>query len=124
MGRVTFEKALTFSEWPYGEKKVIVLSSKGINIPKRLKRTVSSCNLNPKELMSKLSEDKIKAIVDGGNTIQRFLTSNLNDEITITVIPVLLGAGKPLFANLEGDISVGVLRSKAYLSGMYKALRK
>jgi dihydrofolate reductase len=125
MGRATFEKALTFDEWPYGEKRVIVLSSKPISIPKLLEKTVSSYNLTPKELTKKLSEEQIEAIyVDGGNTIQRFISSNLLDEITITVIPVLLGAGKPLFANLEGDIAFELVRSKAYSFGYVQSTYK
>jgi dihydrofolate reductase len=35
--------------------------------------------------------------IDGGVTIQRFLAAGLIDEITITRIPVLIGAGRPLF---------------------------
>lgn len=125
MGRVTFEKVLTFSEWPYGEKRVIVLSSKGVSIPKQLEKTVSSSNLTPKELTDKLSREKINAIyVDGGNTIQRFLANNLLDEITITVIPVLLGEGKPLFANFEGDIAAELVHSKAYSFGYVQSTYK
>jgi dihydrofolate reductase len=125
MGRVTFEKALTFDEWPYGEKRVIVLSSKGVGIPKQLEKTVSSSSLTPKELTDKLSREKINAIyVDGGNTIQRFLSSSLLDEITITVIPVLLGEGKPLFANFAGDIAVDLVRSKAYSFGYVQSIYK
>jgi dihydrofolate reductase len=36
MGRHTFEKALTFKEWPYLNKPVIVLSSKGFHIPESI----------------------------------------------------------------------------------------
>jgi len=38
--------------------------------------------------------------VDGGQTIQGFLRAGLLDDITVTVIPVLLGAGRPLFGPL------------------------
>jgi dihydrofolate reductase len=29
IGRKTFEKVLSFATWPYGEKRVVVLSSRG-----------------------------------------------------------------------------------------------
>lgn len=32
MGRHTYEKVLTFGNWPYGDKPVVVLSSRGVEI--------------------------------------------------------------------------------------------
>jgi dihydrofolate reductase len=115
LGRITFEKALTFSEWSYSEKRVIVLSSRQIQIPTVLQRTVSVLALSPVELIDKLSLEGVeKVYVDGGKTIQRFLSANLIDEITITIIPVLIGKGKPLFSSVEKDIELDLISSKAY----------
>jgi dihydrofolate reductase len=44
--------------------------------------------------------------LDGGITIQNFLSEGLVDEITITLIPVLLGDGRPLFGQLGDDIQL------------------
>lgn len=52
--------------------------------------------------------------VDGGLTIQRFLLANLVGDMTITVIPVLLKSGKPLFGLLQGDVNLQLLASRAY----------
>ena len=43
---------------------------------------------------------------NAGVTIQRFLAAGLIDDLTITLIPVLLGSGKPLFGRLGNDISL------------------
>jgi dihydrofolate reductase len=115
MGRVSFEKVLTFSQWPYSEMKVIVLSSKKIEIPVKLQKTVSCSALSPPDLIKKLTIDRAKKIyVDGGVTIQKFLLHNLLDEITITIIPVLLGRGKPLFAGINREIKLELVSSKAF----------
>lgn len=125
MGRITFEKVLTFDKWPYGKNKVIVLSSHNVGIPSQLQKVVCHSDLNPKDLIEKLSKEKVKRVyVDGGNTIRRFLSANLLDEITITVIPVLLGRGKPLFADIEGDIPVELIRSQAYPFGYVQSTYK
>jgi len=40
MGRKSFEKVISFSQWPYDKHLVIVLSTKDITIPKQLKEKV------------------------------------------------------------------------------------
>ncbi|HWR73174.1 MAG TPA: dihydrofolate reductase family protein [Nitrospirota bacterium] len=118
MGRYSYEKALTFSEWPYGEKPVIVLSSRTVAIPAVLNKTVSSSSEPPEDLMKRLSSQGIKHVyIDGGVTIQGFLAAGLIDELTITLIPVLLGEGRPLFGPLTKDIRLTHIATKAYENG-------
>ncbi len=115
MGRVTFEKVLTFDKWPYEEKRIIVLSNNEIKIPIELQKTVLWSSLKPYDLVQKLSkEGKRNIYVDGGNTIQRFLLSDLLDEITITIIPILLGKGKRLFSEIAREIKLELIGSKSY----------
>lgn len=126
MGRNTYEKVLTFGGWGY-EKKVIVLSSKQIEIKDKLKDKVEALNLPPKKLVKELEKRKVKHIyLDGGVTIQRFLREGLVDEMTITTIPVLIGEGLPLFGSLEKDIKLKLLKSESFKSGFvqnkYKVL--
>ena len=40
MGRNTFEKVLSFDKWPYGDKPVVVLSSRKAGVPAHLAKTV------------------------------------------------------------------------------------
>lgn len=94
MGRKTFEKVLSFGEWPYGEKQLLVLSSKKMKIPDDLTGTVSHSSETPQEICDRLSKQgKQRLYIDGGNTIQRFLAAGLINDITITIIPVILGSG-------------------------------
>lgn len=114
MGRKSFEKVLTFGTWFYGEKNVIVLSSRPLQIPEHLKN-VSHASLTPEALVKEISSKGMRHIyVDGGETIRRFLRAGLVHEMTITTIPVLLGSGKPLFGELEKDIQLELIASKAY----------
>jgi len=46
-----------------------------------------------------------------GNTIQGFLSSGLINEITLTVVPVILGDGIALFGYLHQDIELTHLRT-------------
>lgn len=122
MGRNTFEKVLSFGQWPYGDKPVIVLSSNRIEIPDNLPETVSWSSESPAELTDRLvSEGVARIYVDGGVTIQRFLEAGLIKDITITSIPVILGNGIPLFSNVSSDISLKHMETNAYDFGFVQS---
>lgn len=104
MGRNTFEKVLSFNEWPHGEKRVIVLSSTMKALPSTMEGRVELANEKPRELLQRLENEGVRSVyVDGGITIREFLREGLIDELTITTIPVILGEGIPLFGPTEAD---------------------
>lgn len=98
MGRKTFEKVLTFQEWPYENKPVLVLSTGKVAIPTLIKDRVQATSKSPGDLLADLEKSGYEQVyVDGGATINSFLNEDLIDEITITLVPVALGEGIPLF---------------------------
>ena len=122
MGRHTFEQVVTFDEWPYGALPVTVLSHVPVTVPSLLARTVRSSQESPAGLVAQLGREGFRRLyVDGGHTIQSFLRAGLLDEITITVIPVLLGAGRPLFGSLPHDVKLTTMRSRAYEFGFVQS---
>ena len=122
MGRNTYEMILSFGEWPYGEKRVIVLSSKEIEIPDKLAENVASRSCSPFELVDELLESGAKHLyIDGGKTIQGFLNAGLIQEIIITRVPVLLGSGIPLFGELDQDKKLHLLESRAFDNGFVQS---
>ncbi len=107
MGRNSYEKVLSFGQWPYGDKPVVVLSSNPINFPAHLPTTLTSSSETPEELHARLTAEGAKRLyIDGGNTIQRFLAAGLIEDLTITLIPVVLGEGIPLFGALQKDVEL------------------
>jgi len=121
MGRGTFDLAATFPSWPY-EKKVFVLSTKLRDVPDGLKERVSLLSMTPKKLLTYLSSKGYSSIyVDGGKTIQRFLTEDLIDDLIITRIPVLLGSGIPLFGYLTHDLDFKHVETTTYSNGLVKS---
>lgn len=118
MGRKSYEKVLTFGEWSYGDKPVVVLSSNPIDIPTHLANTVTHSSETPAELHTRLADQGAKRLyIDGGITIRRFLAAGLIDDLTITLIPVLLGEGLPLFGWLEKDVELTHVETKAFDCG-------
>ena len=56
--------------------------------------------------------------LDGGTLISEFLDVSLVDDFVVTVVPTLLGAGKPLFHRIATSTELRLTRSQAYPSGM------
>lgn len=119
MGRNTYELVLTFDEWYYGEIPLFVLTTKGVDIPARLSKTVSQMSGNPNEIVQKLAEKGYHNLyVDGGKTILGFLNAGLIDEMTITTIPVLIGSGIALFGSTDHDIHLEHIENNSFPNGL------
>ncbi len=115
MGRNTFEQVLTFDEWPYGVTPVIVMSHTLRSLPGKAPPTVSISQEAPAVLVARLSADGARHLyIDGGRTIQSFLAAGLIDDLTVTVLPILLGAGKPLFGPLPADMHLTHIATQVY----------
>jgi dihydrofolate reductase len=121
IGRKTFETVLAFETWPYGEKPVFVLST-GSLAPAPPGAVVERMSGAPADIVSQLAARGIRHVyVDGGITIQRFLQAGLIQRLIITRIPVLLGAGIPLFGALQRDIVLRHVGTRQYASGLVQS---
>ena len=119
MGRGTFEIVLKMSPWPYGEKRVVVLSSRRLDLTEVRGGVVEQMAGEPEEIVAKLAAQGIKHVyVDGGITVQGFLRAGLVQRLTITRVPVLIGDGIPLFGSLARDVQLRHLGTRQYASGM------
>ena len=122
MGRHSFEVVLGFGHWPYGDKPVVVLSSRPLALPTRVPSTVGVSSETPAALLTRLSAQGARRVyVDGGLTIQRFLADGLIAEMTITRIPVLLGAGRPLFGPADRDVTLEHLGTRSWDFGFVQS---
>lgn len=122
MGRATFEKVLGFPSWPYGNLPTYVLSSSMKQLPDGLPKTVSLLNKAPREIVrTAIEAGHWRLYIDGGRTVQSFLAAGLVSELTITVVPVLLGSGISLFGDLEADMPLRLLSSKAFPFGFVQS---
>jgi len=125
VGRKTYELALTFKEWPYRGKNVIVLSSGFPKEPKSLIEGVKGTSSSPKEVIHRLAASGFEHVyVDGGKTIQSFLQAGLIQDMTLTRIPVLIGEGIPLFGPAAHDIKLHHVSTRAFESGFVQSKYK
>jgi dihydrofolate reductase len=119
MGRGTFETVLGFGKWPYEKKRVVVLSSRPLDLSIAGDAPVQQMSGEPARIAAQLAEQGVKHIyVDGGGTIQRFLRAGLIQRLIITQIPVLIGKGIPLFGELAEDVRLRHVATRTFPSGL------
>ena len=124
MGRKTFEKVLTFDKWYYGTKRVVVLSSRLLDLSTAQVRggVVEQMAGSPAEIASKLAASGARHLyVDGGITVQQFLRAGLIHRLIISRLPVLIGEGIPLFGSVPGDIRLRHVATRTYPGGMVQS---
>ena len=119
IGRKTFETVLTFATWPYGGKRVVVLSSRPVDLPASLGGAVEQMAGAPAEIVARLAASGAHHLyIDGGITIQRFLRAGLIHRLIVTRVPVLIGDGIPLFGELPHDVQLRHIATRHYPSGL------
>jgi dihydrofolate reductase len=122
IGRKTFETVLAFPAWPYGDKRVVVLSSQPLDFSAVRGGRVEQMSGTPAEIVAKLEASGSRHIyLDGGITIQRFLRAGLVNCLIITRVPVLIGEGIPLFGSLPHDVHLKHVATQHYPSGLVKS---
>ena len=103
IGRNTYDVVAAFEEWPYTDKRVLVLSTTLTEVAEPLTTVHRSLS----DAVATLeSERKRHVYVDGGQVIQEFLRAGLVSDLTISRAPILLGSGIPLFGRLDHDVQL------------------
>ena len=54
---------------------------------------------------------------DGGESVQSFLHKGLIADRVISLVPVLIGSGRALFAPFQQDIEIKLVSSRCFPSG-------
>jgi dihydrofolate reductase len=119
MGRKTFETVLTLGPWPYGNKRVVVLSSRPVDLTAVEGGIVEHMSGAPAEIVAQLASTGAHHLyIDGGITIQQFLRAGQIQRIIVNRVPVLIGEGIPLFGNLLHDIHLHHIATRHYSTGL------
>jgi len=124
MGRNTFEVVMAFDVWPYGDKRVVVLSSRALDLGVARARggVVEQMSGTPAEIVARLAASGATHLyVDGGLTIQEFLRAGLIQRLVVTRVPVLIGDGIPLFGALPHDVKLRHVETRSFPSGLVQS---
>lgn len=124
-GATTYEFLLDHldedGDWPYRDKPYWVLSSRDLPVPagegvdvRIVETTVSELH---DEMVSVAGERNLW-IIGGGNVASQFAEAGLLDEVLVTIVPVVLGAGKPLFDHRLPGGAMQLTGTRTFDTGM------
>ncbi|KEF59489.1 uncharacterized protein A1O9_04333 [Exophiala aquamarina CBS 119918] len=91
MGRKTYLHVLSMENWMYGDIPLFVMSGEMKDLP------VGS----PPSYETSSTRKISRVYVDGGQLVRSFINASLLSEITITVVPKLIGEGRSLFSGTQ-----------------------
>jgi dihydrofolate reductase len=101
MGSVTYEFVLEHGKrWAYDGKPTWVLTSRELPVPEGEEVDVRLADAKVEDLHEEMivaAGERNLWVVGGGNVASQFADASLLDELLVTVVPVVLGEGKPLF---------------------------
>ena len=122
MGSKTFEKVLSMGPWAFGKRRVVVLSSRPVDLSAAAGGVVEQMAGEPADIVAQLAARGVHNLyIDGGITIQRFLRAGQIQRLIITRVPVLIGEGIPLFGALPQDVRLRHVATRSYRSGLVQS---
>ena len=108
-------------DWPYAGKPYWVLSSRDLPTPPDEQADVRIANAQVADLheeMMAAAGDRNLWVIGGGNVASQYVDAGLLDELLLTVVPVVLGEGKPLFDRPLPGGPMQLTGTRTFQSGM------
>lgn len=100
MGRRTYDVVAGFSgPWPYGECPVLVATRRPLTAKAPTVRAVEG-SVAELIAVARTTAAGRDVYLDGGDLVRQGLDAGLVDELTLSFVPVVLGAGHSLFAGV------------------------
>jgi dihydrofolate reductase len=122
MGSVTYEFILDLGRgWPYEGKPTWILSSRSLPTPEGEAVDVRIVNAGIAALYDEMTAAAGGLnlwVVGGGNVASQFVDEGRLDEVLVTVVPVVLGDGKPLFDRPVPGGPMQLTGTRCFDSGM------
>jgi dihydrofolate reductase len=115
VGRSTYDTVLGFEAWPWGGKRVVVLTHRPIAAVHG--ETTHEGSLAP--LMARLASEGVRSIyLDGGVAIRQGMEEDLVDEMVLSTVPVMIGTGRRLFEGSPQTKPWALTSLRQYPSGL------
>lgn len=118
MGSKTYEQLLNFGSWPYEGVKTYIMTRRQLEQADKAKVEFYSGDLDSFVPGIRRESHKDIWLVGGASLAQSFLKHSLIDEMVLSIIPVILGDGIPLFGRTQKELRLKLLKSGSYNNGV------
>ncbi len=117
LGRHTWDELKTLGDYPYEGKKGFVFCS----------QSAGQTDPNVTFVTERIEDWLVRAkqqcgrniwVIGGSKLVDECLEAGLVDEITLSIHPVLLGKGTPLFRGKQPEMGLKLVYSKVYQTGV------
>ena len=112
MGKKTYQQVLTFGEYPYKDMKSYVFTRNNNQKIDKIFEFVSDIDKFVKNSIP--NSKKNIWLIGGAEVISLFMNRCLVDEIILSVIPVVLGKGIPLFIDIQKEVKLELIKTTDY----------
>jgi len=118
LGARTYREVLGFGAWPYPGKPTYVVTTQPLQNPPDADIHAFAGNMTDLVAQIRQMTDQDIWLVGGGRLTTAFVNQHLIDEIIITIVPLILGDGIPLFQGIEVEESLQLIGGQVYASGL------
>lgn len=117
MGSHSYEVGLTHGPWRAKDKPSWVLTSRDLEVPHA---SITLTNQDPANVVHTMEQRGVRRawLMGGGKLASSFRTAGLLSHYMIAIIPVVLGAGIPLFADAPHEETLQLAALERYESGI------
>jgi dihydrofolate reductase len=127
-GRITYELMIGYWPTPLAAQNDPVIAERMNNLQKVVfSRTLDQASWNNTRLVKEGLAAEMRrlkaepgpgmAIIGSGSIVSQLTQEGLIDEYQIVVIPIVLGAGRTLFAGLEEKLTLKLIKTRAFRNG-------
>lgn len=122
VGRKTYEQSLTFEEYPYNGKKVYVFTHNAKKQKDKYTSDIEYIDRDILEFVRDLIQQPVSNrdiwLFGGGEIVSLFLNADLVHEIILSIHPIILGKGIPLFNKIKKLVKLRLVKSSQFESGL------
>ena len=118
IGRNTYDAVIGFTPYPYSGKRVTELTTRPAD--SRYGETFHNGSLEP--LLETLALEGVgRVYLDGGNAVRQGRGADVVDDLTISTLPIILGAGIALFERGLPSSRWTLSSSRSFDNGLVQA---
>jgi dihydrofolate reductase len=115
LGRNTYDAVLRAESWPFAKKRCVVMTHR----PAAPRNGETLFAGKPEVLLEQLTKTGASHVyVDGGSAVRAFLAAGLLDHLTLSIVPIVLGSGIPLFTSEVPEGLLVLEESRAFSTGL------